>query len=593
MLDRWNNLLKGHPGVANWLLVLINVSVFRGMLANGVVYDDGKQVLENPYVLNAHLWRRIFTGSVWSFQGPAVQTNFYRPLHIFSHWLVWRVAGANPAAFHLYQLIFYALTALLVFRLGRELGANHLVSFAGALLWVLHPLHVEPVCWIAGVPDVGCALFCMLAFLFFLRAERAPARRWAWQVLAAVAFFLALLFKESAISFPVLLGVYWIVLGKQESWWQRGVRWLPYGLVTGVYLELRLIILGHISNVQHSWRVPPRIAEAAIGLLGQHTKLFFWPTRLSDFRSFDLVPSLLSPWPWVTLLAAGLALTLRRRDPLLRFLVLWWVVMLLPCLDARQLSVLLLAERFSYLPSVGLCLAVTYIALSILPAGIPHRRLGWALVPALGLALVLFAFEDRAAIPRWRDNDTLWNYSYLVSPQSAMVHSHRALDLQYRDGDLVGATREYETALQLNRTSFVYLPSLTHECLVGLGQVANLRGHTEEAIAYFQKAIDVTPNFSSAYDSLGAVYFPRGDYARAAEYFERAVACNPMDLTARFFLGTCWLKLAKPAQAAEQFRAARTADPDYLQAYEAEARALEAAGDRGGAARVRAALANR
>jgi tetratricopeptide (TPR) repeat protein len=381
--------------------------------------------------------------------------------------------------------------------------------------------------------------------------------------------------------------VYWWVVGKQESWRQRGLRWLPYAVVTGVYLELRVLILGHLSQAPHLWRVPPRVAAAAVGLLGQHAKLFFWPTQLSAFRTFEVAPGLLSPWPWITLVALGIALTLRRRDPILRFLILWWAVTLLPCLDVRQLSIPLLAERFSFLPSVGGCLAVAWFLMGILPEWIPGRRPVRVLFPALGLVLVLFAWEDLRAVPRWRNNDTLWNYSYGVSSQSALVHVHRALDLQYRNGDMAGAAQEYETAMQLNLESSVHWPSVTYDCLMGLGQVAYAGGHVDEAVAYFQKAVNLIPHNSEAYDALGSIYFPRGEYARAAGYFQQAVGVNPQDLGARFFLGTCWLKLGKPAQAADQFHAAREVAPDYLQAYEAEARALEAAGDAAGAARVR------
>ena len=412
MLTRSNELLKNHRAVANWLLVLATVAVFRGMLANGFVYDDGRQVLENPFVRNPRLWRHIFTGSVWSFLGAAAETNFYRPLHIFSHWLVWRLAGPDPGSFHLYQLIFYVLAGLLVFQLGRELFEDHLTAFAGALLWVLHPLHVEPVCWIAGVPDCGCGLFYLLAFLLFLRAEKTPGRRWAWHALAAGVYFPALLFKEMAVSFPLLLGVYWFVKADQASWWRRGLRWLPYAAITAVYLELRILVLGHVSHAVHLWKVTPRVAAAAVGLLGQHTRLFFWPTGLNDFRDFDLAASLGSPWPWIALLGLALAVTLRRRDPALCFLILWWPVTLLPCLDVRQLSFPLLAERFSYLPSVGLCLAVAHFLLRTVPLAVPNRRLAPLLVPVLGLALVLFTVQDLRAVPRWRDNESLWNYSY-------------------------------------------------------------------------------------------------------------------------------------------------------------------------------------
>jgi len=156
---------------------------------------------------------------------------------------------------------------------------------------------------------------------------------------------------------------------------------------------------------------------------------------------------------------------------------------------------------------------------------------------------------------------------------------------------VAGASREYKLAIQLNRRSFVQFSAVTYDSMVGLGQIAATQGRTDEAVDYFQKAVKFLPNYSPAYDILGSVYFPRGDYARAAEYFKHAVRANPMDLGARFFLGSCWLKLGKPVQAAEQFHAAREVDPDYIQAYQAEAGALEVAGDKAGAARVRREMA--
>jgi tetratricopeptide (TPR) repeat protein len=446
---------------------------------------------------------------------------------------------------------------------------------------------VEPVCWIAGVPDCGCGLFFLLAFVIFLRAEKAPQRRWAWHALGGTVYFLALLFKEMAISMPLLLAVYWFVMADAESWWHKGLRWLPYATAAAAYLGVRIIVLGHVSHAPHLWKISPRVAEAAVGLLGQHTKLFFWPTGLNDFRDLNLAASLRSPWPWITLLVLGLAVLLRKHDPAGCFLILWWPLTLLPCLDVRQLSYPLLADRFSYLPSMGLSLAVTYFALQTLPERFRGRHLARVLVPALGLALALMSVQDLRAVPRWRDNETLWNYSYQVAPQSALVHVHRALDLQYRQNDPAGAIREYDLAIQLDGGSFLQSGNAAYSRLLGLGQIANMRGRSDEAVGYFERAVKIMPSEIAAYALLGSVYFPRGDYARAAEYFQQAVRVNPQDVGVRFFLGTCWLKLGKRAQAAEQFHAAREVDPTYFQAYFAEAAALDAAGDSGGAAKVR------
>ncbi|MBZ5543310.1 MAG: tetratricopeptide repeat protein [Acidobacteriia bacterium] len=590
MVERVENWLQTHPRLSGFILVATAFLVYAGSLANGFVYDDEYQVLQNPFVTNPHLWTRIFTGSVWSFQGVAFPTNYYRPLHIFTHWLIYRLAGPNPAAFHLFQILMYAATVWLVFQLGRKLLRQELAAFAGALLWALHPLHVEAVAWIAAVPDTGYGFFYLSGFLLFLRAEESEDRRLGAYALAALAYFPALLFKEMAFSFLPMLLAYWFFISPPEtrSAWRRClIGFMPFVLAVAICLMLRVAALGYVTQAANPCRITPRIAGAALGLLGQHTKLFFWPTHLNVFRSFELGPALHSPWPWLVIATLLGTLWLRKRQPVVSFLIAWWVVGLLPCLDIRQLSFPLLAERFSYLPSVGLCLALAGTLLVWLPRRLPAAQPERVTLPALAVAMVFCSVETLRAIPNWHDNETLANYSLRQSPNAALLHLIQALVLQYQHGDLDGAAREYQTAMRLNWASIRPLSKVTYDSYIGLGQIAYLRGRTEEALESFRKAVRVSPHDSPAYDVLGSVYFPRGDYARAAEYFSQAVRANPQDLSGRFYLGTCLLKLGRPREAAEQFRAARQVDPTFRQAYEAEARALEAAGDAAEAARVR------
>ena len=591
MLTRFDGLLKKYQALSSWLLMLVAVIIYQGVLSCGFVSDDVEQILQNPFVKNSHLWRRIFEGRVWSFAGGLSQTNFYRPLHIFSYWLVCRVAGLNPFAYHSLQLILYALSVWIVYRLGRKLLQNDLAAFAGALLWALHPLHVEAVAWAAAIPEIGCALFCLLGFWMFLRAEDHSPASFPWHAAAAAVYFPALFFKEMAFSFPLLLLAYWFCYPSAESWFRRALHWLPYVAAVVVCVVIRVTVMGNFSGTSPLRNVNSQVAWAAVGLLGQHAKLFFWPFNLSEFRDFDLTASLRSPWPWLTLLVLVVACLGRHREPRVSFLVLWWFVMLLPCLNFHHLSVPLVADRFSYLPSVGLCLALGYLTFGWAPLHFPNKYLAGVAVTALAAVAVLWAAQTVRTIPHWHDNDALSRYALRVSPNAAEVHAFHGVALQFQERDFDGAAREFRTALRLNAQSLQPSPAVTYNSYIGLGQVALNQGREPEALDYFNQAVHLMPNSDFAYNVLGSVYFPQGDYARAAEYFEQAVRVNPQDLGARFFLGTCWMKLGKPTQAAGEFRAAREVDPDYFQAYEAEARALEAAGDQAGAAEVRRLMA--
>jgi tetratricopeptide (TPR) repeat protein len=542
----------------------------------------------------------------------------YRPLQFAMYWLLSRLGGPDPAVFHFFHLLFYAATVWLIFLVGVELLRDHLAAFAGALLWALHPTHVETAAWISALPDAGSAFFYLLGFWLFLRAEplpsadgcgaessqgdRAarpapgsrdrpptsprPAGYGARHALAALAYFPALFFKEMALTFPLLLLAYGFFFIPKESWARRALRWAPYLGAVLCYMAVRIAVLGRFSAAQ-PLKISLRVVGAAAGLLGQHARLFFWPTHLSAFRNFDLHASLSSPWPWLTLGVLAAACGLGKRKPLLAFLVIAWAIMLLPCLDVRQVA-FPVADRFSFLPSAALCFALAYGGLIWLPERARHWRHAPAAVAA-GLAVVsmLWAVQDIRQIPHWLENEALWNYSVQASPNTALVHLFRATILQSRYGDLEGATREFEAALRLNQASDRRLVGVAYESYLGLGDISNARDRLEEAQSYYEEAVKIAPSHAPAYKALGKLYFPRGDYRRSASYFVRAVELDPQDLESRFFLGTCWLKLGRPREAARQFHAARVVDPTYTQAFEAEARALLAAGDAAGAAQVR------
>jgi tetratricopeptide (TPR) repeat protein len=203
--------------------------------------------------------------------------------------------------------------------------------------------------------------------------------------------------------------------------------------------------------------------------------------------------------------------------------------------------------------------------------------------------MVFCAVQTVRAIPRWRDNNTLIRYSLSQSPDSPLLHMARGVVLEYEHGDLNGALDEYKTARRLNQQSSWPL-NLDHDYYLAVGRIALRTGNTGGAIEDFKKAQNAAPDSSQPSDALGAVYFPQGDYATAAKYFERSVKSNPQDVTARFYLGTCWMKLGNYPQAAAEFHAARKIVPNYWQAYQAEARALEAAGESAAAQQVRNAI---
>ncbi len=453
LLVRSNDQIGKHPRLAGGALCALTFLVFQKALAGAFVFDDVPLILENPSVTKVGHWNLLLFSSIWSFRGAADLSHFYRPLQLFSYWLLYRWVGANPVPFHLLQLCVYAGAVCMVFRLGRDLLRHDLAAFVGALLWAVNPLHVEVIAWISGLGDATSGLLTMMSFWLFLRAENGPAPRAARHIPAVCVYFTALLFKELALCLPLLIPAYWLFLGGKEPWFSRARRWSPYLLATAGYATLRVLALGRFSVAPHPFKLSFRTFAAAIGLLGEHAKLFAWPVHLSTTRDFILLASLRSPWPWLALLALLAAFTFRNRTPIFGFCFAWWIITLLPCLDIRQLVGSPVGDRFSFLPSVGLCLGIAFAVLVLLPRSAPQLKLRPVLIPVLLAVCVLWILQDIRTVPNWRSEDVLWRHAAAAAPDSIYAHRFRAMSLEYEKGDLPGAAREYQTALRMNRIS--------------------------------------------------------------------------------------------------------------------------------------------
>ena len=466
MFDAWDSFLERHRGLCAALLFLFTFVLFRKMLANGFVFDDSPLIVENPFIRNPHFWKHIFTGDAWAFQGGH-SSLFYRPLQFSVYWLIYRLADSDPAPFHLVNLTLYAATGWLVYRLGRKLTGSETAALAGAILWLVHPLHMEAAAWISGLPDLGAGFFYLLAFLLFCDAESADKGRFGKHALAALAFLPALFFKEMALSFPLMVLAYWFFFsrargprfaplgaGSARARRQDGrAAWLayllPYLAAASAYLWIRHLVLGRMAATAHLWRITPKVVAAGVALLGQHAKLFFLPIHMDVFRSFDLTSSVRSPWGWLTVAVLLAAATLRWRAPVPGFLIVWWGVALLPVLDIRQLSFPQIADRFSYLPSVGLCLAISYLCVKTLETCAPGVwRRGLALAPVT-IMFCFWMFKSLQVVPNWRNNEAWTHRTREQSPNSVVLHLQLAENLMFREGNDEAALREYEEARHL------------------------------------------------------------------------------------------------------------------------------------------------
>jgi hypothetical protein len=520
------------------LILGATLAFHAGAVRNELVsFDDPGMTYENPHVMGG-LTRE---GVAWAFRLDERETYFH-PLTWLSLMLDAEVFGGKPWGFHLGNVLLHGLNATLLFLLLLRTTERRAAALGAALLWVVHPLTVEAVAWVTerkAVLSTALALLAMHVWISYAR-ERTPGRL-AFATLLSAAACLA---KPAMVVLPGL----WLVLDV----WPLGRARLPGGGGAGAVRWSRLLIekvpaavLGLSitavsiasakSQTLEGIDVPPLLLRVAHALasIPSYLGAAAWPAKLALFR----------PYPrgieWGGTIAGALlvvaasvaAWRMRHRWPFGLAGWAWFLVALAPYLGLKQVGLWpAWADRFAYVPLMGLTLAVAF-GLSALVERWPASWRGSlgasvAVILALGTA-------TRAQVRVWRDSETLYEHSLGIAPDAATIQFNYG-KLLLLSGRLAEGRRALERA--------VVADWRMKEAQCDLGVFRMLDGDLDGAASRFEMALRVDPDMAEALYNLGEIARQRGDLRRAAIFYERFLAVAPLELDpqirrARSFLG--------------------------------------------------------
>lgn len=490
--------VRGQSAAAGMLLTfIVTVAVFAPAVHNDFVnYDDHAYVLKNPHV-RAGL---CADGLVWAFTTTSMSN--YHPLTWLSHMLDVSLFGLDPAAHHAVSVFWHGTNAALAFLLMLRLCRRLDVAAAVALCFALHPLRVESVAWISERKDLLSAFFFLLCLHFFVSWHRDGGRLFWW--LSWLACLIGLLCKPMIVTVaPLLVVLELLVLSdapRVDSLRLAALRLLPFFLLSVAFSVLTVHTQSDALMDSDRYPLVDRVAAAAVNLC-RYLQLTIWPRGLAAVH-----PLLPGGYPATQVLCAcvvlvvvtGIVVVARRRQPLMLAGWLWFVGMLVPVLGLLQAGRAAIAERYSYLPHLGLFLALAVAARAAHPRG--------TIVLMVLCAGVVPATED--AIRMWRDSRTLFAASLESEPKSAFAHDALA-------GALLEAS-EREAAIRHARTA-VELASDVPQYTERLAQALAVSGKNVEAEALLRGVLARHPDRGSARFALSALLHQDGreDEARA------------------------------------------------------------------------------
>jgi tetratricopeptide (TPR) repeat protein len=536
--DAPRSRLANYDAVALAGVLLATLVVYLRCLSNGFVFDDHEMIVANRFIGDwSFFWKSIVNDSWW-FRDPLhlPQSSYYRPLQDIWLGLNYRLFGLQPPGWHATMVLLHLLAVVLVFKVASILTGHRLSGLLAALLFGLFPAHAEAVVWPAAIPEPMAGLFELAAFYFFIRRAGVPGSNTAW---ALMLFAAALLSHESAIAFPGLIAVYVLIFDDAASipppkgnapgppalagrLGKAIVRTAPFVAVTLGYLALRLWVLGFISRPNpESHATIAQVLMTIPAVAANYLTVLALPWMAGPSHRVDFVrsagsPDFYLPLAALGLLAAALVLILKHssRRRLYIFCAAWTIIGLAPVMNLGGLfHEALVQDRYLYLPSIGLCLALADLAVGFASGNAARRTpvaIGVAAV-ALTYAVTLWGTQHF-----WHDEVTLFSRCVELYPDSAIYHNRLGMAYQER-GNLVAAERELATSLALSPDDGV--------TLYDLGLVHQRLGRNDEAAKEMARGLALLPNApADAYVNAARLYDAIGQARESEAAFKRAEA---------------------------------------------------------------------
>ncbi len=535
-----------------------------------VILDDDKYVTENSHVRDGLTWE----GLVWAF--TTMHANFWHPLTWISHMLDCELYGLDPGGHHFTNLLIHLATTLLLFLVLERMTGDLWPSAFVAALFALHPLHVESVAWVAERKDVLSTFFCVLTMGSYVRyAERPGINRY---LLVLLSFVLGLMAKPMLVTLPfvLLLLDYWPLgrfqfvqpSGNSHAQAQKSVRpdnhrssffrlvleKLPFFALAAVSSIVAFLAQEHGGALRalNLFPIEVRMANAVISYASYIGKMI-WPLHLAVFYPH---PGMLPLWQ---VIGAGLflvstsVLVIRaaHRSPYLGVGWLWYLGTLVPVIGLVQVGDHAMADRYTYMPLIGLFIMIAWGSCDISKRW-RYRRL---LLPvSAGVLLCASMISTGFQLRYWQNSTTLFEHALDVTAANTLAHTNLGVVFAGQ-GKLDEAVAHYTQALRIKPDHL--------EARINMGAALAAQGKLDEAVAHYSNALHIKPDFAGAHYNLGNALVAQGKITDAITHFYEALRIKPNDAEVHNNLGIVLAKQGKTEEAITHFCEALRIKPGY------------------------------
>jgi len=551
------------------ILILAGFFVYAFNFNNPLFWDDDEWIKGNVFVHSFSYLKELFTQNVEA--GFGLTSNYYRPLLLLSFAFNYAIHGIAPFGYHLLSNGFHIANGILIFiLLGKFLSLR--ASFIAALLFLIHPVQTEAVTYISGRGDPMSVFFMLSALLFFIKStDRNILKQYDISLYHTKSFYLffsllfvilAILSRETAILFPLLLMIFYISFLSKDRF-IPGIKKscfvsLPFWIISGVYFILRLTVF-NFQNTLNFYAQSNIYTENLFyrlytfgAVLVEYFKIIFWPVGLHMERDFPIFTSLFQ-WPvWLgaAIVFSILYLVFRfyKKERIWFFSWMWFFVALVPVSGIIPINALIY-EHWLYLPLIGLAtLGGFYLDKSLDFLKSKKLAIGhWPLVIFLIAYFSFFAIQSIRRNILWGKPIEFYEDILKYSPSSVRIITNLG-NLYSEKGDLAKAEDLFKRAIENSEGGIFAQPHYN------LANLLRDTGRIDEAIKEYKKAIETDPNFPFAYQNLAVIYINnKKDIVEGVKALEQLKIIQPGNTRVYYNLGLVYLAIGKNDLAISNF----------------------------------------
>lgn len=534
-----------------WLIgiLVVTFAIYIPCLKNEFVWDDLVYIKENPLIYTINI-PKIFS---------AYLAGNYHPLTVLVHAIEYSLFQFDTTGYHMVNVVIHVCNTALVFYFIYRLSGNSVTGLITALLFGIHPLHVESVAWVAELKDVLYSFFFICGLITYLRfTDQQKAK---WYVLTVVLFLLSLLSKGMAVSFSVVLVLIDDYRGRlmlRKTWLEK----IPF-FILSIIFGLIAIKAQHSESALHgdviSWA--QRIVFAAYAYITYIQKLIF-PVPINAYYPYpvgpqDAIPVLYYIYPALVLALIGLCIWAVQKNKKVFFSIAFFTVTILLVLKLMPVGYALMADRYTYIPSIGIAyLAAEGLHWLFTKSNFPSNKMITGGV--IAVCLVFFGYATYARCKDWKNELVLWTDTIEKNPKIAIAYANRSA--YYADHN------QYEEAeADLNKA--VELNAEYEDAFFNRGVIYQNTGRAEQALSDYNRAIELNSGYTKAYINRGSLLRDAGQTDAALADFNKAIELNPNLSIAYNNRGILYQNLKQNEEAVKDYTRSLDLDPGYVSAY--------------------------